>query len=74
MPPAADGSSTMAYRFAANQAISMYPHVHISALVRVRKFSRNKDLRQSTDPKIAADLRPSSDGSAVRTSLVAGGG
>ena len=28
----------------------------------------------STDPKIAADLRPSADGSAVRTSLVAGGG
>jgi len=26
------------------------------------------------DPKIAADLRPSADGSAVRTSLVAGGG
>ena len=26
------------------------------------------------DPEIAADLRPSADGSAVRTSLVAGGG
>ena len=26
------------------------------------------------DPKIAADLRPSADGSAVRTCLVAGGG
>jgi len=26
------------------------------------------------DPKIAADLRPSVDGSAVRTSLMAGGG
>ena len=25
------------------------------------------------DPKIASDLRPSMDGSAVRTSLVAGG-
>jgi len=46
MPPA-DGSSTLAYRFAAN-------------------------LRQSTDPKIVADLRPSVDGSTVRTSLVAG--
>jgi len=31
-------------------------------------------LRQSVDPKIAADLRPSADGSAVRTSLAAGGG
>jgi len=31
-------------------------------------------LRQSIDPKIAADLRPSADRSAVRTSLVAGGG
>jgi len=28
----------------------------------------------STVAKIAADLRPSADGSAVRTSLVAGGG
>ena len=36
-------------------------------------FSRNGDLRQSVNPKIAADLRPSADGSAVRTSLVAGG-
>jgi len=26
------------------------------------------------DPEIAADLRPSADGSAVRTSLVTGGG
>jgi len=47
MPPA-DGSSTVAYRFAANQAIM--------------------------DTEIPADLRPSADGSAVRTSLVAGGG
>jgi len=47
MPPA-DGSSTVAYRFAANQAIM--------------------------DPKIAADRRPSADGSEDRTSLVAGGG
>jgi len=47
MPPA-DGSSTVAYRFAAKQAIM--------------------------DPKIAADLRLSADGSAVRTSLVAGSG
>jgi len=31
-------------------------------------------LRQSMDPEIAADLRPPADGSAVRTSLVAGGG
>jgi len=31
-------------------------------------------LRQAVDPKIAADLRPIADGSAVRTSLVAGGG
>jgi len=46
MPPA-DGSSTLAYRFAAN-------------------------LRQSTDPKIVADLRLSADGSTVRTFLVAG--
>jgi len=37
-------------------------------------FSGNKDLRQSMDPKIAADLRPFADGSAVHTSLVAGGG
>jgi len=44
----ADGSSTVAFRFAANQAI--------------------------VGPKIAADLRPSADGSAVRTSLVTGGG
>jgi len=31
-------------------------------------------LRQSMDPKIAADLRPSADRSAVRTYLAAGGG
>jgi len=30
--------------------------------------------RWQFDPKIAADLRPSADGSAVCTSLVAGGG
>ena len=30
--------------------------------------------RWQFDPKIAADLHPSADGSAVRTSLVAGGG
>jgi len=36
--------------------------------------SQSGHLRQSTDPKIAADLRPSADGAAVRTSLVAGGG
>jgi len=30
--------------------------------------------RRQLDPKIAADLRPSADGSAVRTSLVAAGG
>jgi len=30
--------------------------------------------RRRFDPKVAADLRPSADGSAVRTSLVAGGG
>ena len=47
MPPA-DGRSTVAYPFAANQDVM--------------------------DPKIAADLRPSADGSAVRTSLVAGVG
>jgi len=45
MPPA-DGSSTVAYHFAANQAMYI---------------------------KIAADLRPSADWSAVRTSLVTGG-
>ena len=50
--PAADGSSTVAYRFAANQAICISPWIQ----------------------KIAADLRPSTDGSTVRTSLVAGGG
>jgi len=44
----ADGSSTVAYRFAANQAVM--------------------------DPKIAADLRPSADGSAVHACLVAGSG
>ena len=70
----ADGSSTMAYRFAANQAISTYIVFPTYALVRVRKFSRNKDLRQSMYPKIAADLRPFADGSAVRTFLVASGG
>jgi len=48
MPPPRDGSSTVEYCFAANQAIM--------------------------DPKIVADLRPSADGSAVHTSLVAGGG
>jgi len=46
--PAADDCSTVAYRFAANQAVM--------------------------DPKITADLRPSADGSTVRTFLVAGGG
>jgi len=45
-----------------------------SALVRVRRFSRNKDLRQSMDPKIAADLRPSVDGSVDRAYLVVGCG
>ena len=45
-----------------------------SALVIVRKFSRKKDLRQSMDPKITVDLRPSVDGSAVCTSLVVGDG
>ena len=52
----------VAYRFAT------------SALVYVRKFSRKKDLRQSMDPKITVDLRPSVDGSAVCTSLVVGDG
>jgi len=37
------------------------------ALVGVRKFSRNKGLRQFVDQKIPADLRPSADGYAVRT-------
>jgi len=46
--PAADDCSTVAYRFAANQAVM--------------------------DPKITADLRPSADGSTVRTFLVTGGG
>jgi len=32
------------------------------------------DTDTDTDIDIAADLRPSADGSAVRTSLVAGGG
>ena len=44
----ADSRSTVAYRFAANQAVKY--------------------------PKIFADLRPSAAGSAVRTSLAAGGG
>jgi len=42
--------------------------------MRPRKFSRYKDLRQSMDPKISADLHSSADGSTVRTSLVASGG
>ena len=50
MPPT-DGSSTVAYSFAANQAVSSYMYIEITA-----------------------DLRPSADGSAVRTSLVASGG
>ena len=38
-------------------------------------FRRQSDhLRQSMDPKIAADPLPSADGSAVRIYLVAGGG
>jgi len=32
-----------------------------SALVRVRRFSRNKDLRLGVDPTIAANLLPSAD-------------
>jgi len=36
--------------------------------------SLSDHLRQFMDLKIAADLRPSADGSAVRTSLVASGG
>jgi len=52
MPPA-DGSSTVAYRFAANQAISRaYLQVHENC----------------------GSIRPSADGSAVRTSLLAGDG
>ena len=47
----ADSRSTVAYYFAANQAISTYIYI-----------------------RIAADLRPSADGSAVLTSLVAGAG
>ena len=39
-----------------------------------RKCTRNKDQRQSMNPEIAADLPPSADGSAVRASLVPGGG
>jgi len=35
---------------------------------------RDDMLPADGDPKIAADLRPSADGSAVRTSLVADGG
>jgi len=35
------------------------------------RFAANETI---VDPEIAADLRPSADGSAVRTSLVAGGG
>jgi len=54
MPPA-DGSSTVAYRFAANQAISRaYLQVHENCGSR--------------------PIRPSADGSAVRTSLLAGDG
>jgi len=41
---------------------------------RNRIDSKSGHLSQSTDPKIAADLRPSADESAVRTSLVAAGG
>jgi len=44
---------------------------------RCNKISPRSDMPlrwQLTVTKIAADLRPSADGSAVRTSLVAGGG
>jgi len=37
-------------------------------------FLETKTCRQSMDPKIVADLHPFTDGSTVRTSLVAGGG
>ena len=47
----ADGSSTVAYRFAANHVISAYMY-----------------------GEIVADLRPCKEVSAVRTSLIAGGG
>jgi len=56
------------------QSGHQYLHVHIRVSPRPPQIARNKDLRQSMDPKIAADLRPSADGSAVRTSLVTGGG
>jgi len=39
-----------------------------------RAARRYASRRRQFDPKIAADLRPSADGSAVRTSLVTGGG
>ena len=38
------------------------------------RFAANQAIGIYTYFKIAADLRPSADGSAVRTSLVAGGG
>ena len=51
----ADGSSTVVYRFAANQAISTYTYINTVRVVD-EIIICNKDLRQSIDPKIAADL------------------
>jgi len=43
---------------------------------KVSSRERRDDMprRSQFNPKIAADLRPPADGSAVRTSVVAGGG
>jgi len=49
------------------QSGHQYLHVDIRVSP-VRKFSRNKDLRQSMDLQIEVDLRPPTDGSAVHTS------
>jgi len=42
--------------------------------IRPRRWQFDGEISFRRQSKIAADLRPSADGSVVRTSLVAGGG
>jgi len=49
-------------------------HTHFQQVIAPGAARRYAPRRWQFDPKIAADLLPSADGSAVRTPLVAGGG
>jgi len=53
------------------QLVVQQIHNKVSPRGAARRYASR---RRQFGPKIAADLRPSADGSAVRTSLLAGGG